>query len=31
MTAGTVPTPNQITRIGITATFGIVLNPINAG
>jgi hypothetical protein len=29
--AGTVPTPNQITRMGITATFGMVLNPIDAG
>ena len=31
MIAGTVPTPNQITRIGTTATFGMELKPISAG
>ena len=31
MIAGTVPIPNQITRIGTTATLGIELNPTSAG
>ena len=31
MIAGTVPTPNQITRIGTTATFGMELKWISAG
>lgn len=31
MIAGMVPTPNQITKMGTTATFGMELNPINAG
>jgi len=31
MMAGTVPMPNQITRIGTTATLGIELKPISTG
>src|ERR1700730_2732359 len=31
MIAGMVPTPNQITKMGTTATFGMELNPIIAG
>src|SRR5262249_3400382 len=31
MIAGMVPIPNQITKIGTTATFGMELNPISAG
>ena len=31
MIAGTVPMPNQITRMGITATLGIELKPTSAG
>ena len=31
MIAGTVPIPNQMTRIGITATFGTELKPISTG
>ncbi len=31
ITAGTAPMPNQITRIGTTATFGMELKPISAG
>ena len=30
-TAGIQPTPNQITRIGTTATFGIALKPTSSG
>src|SRR5215469_11276465 len=30
-TAGTVPIPNQRTRIGTTATLGMELNPISTG
>src|SRR6478736_5254449 len=30
-TAGTQPTPNQITRIGTTATFGMALKPTSIG
>ena len=30
-TAGTQPMPNQITRIGTTATFGMALKPISSG
>src|ERR1700733_2681364 len=30
-TAGTAPAPNQRTKIGTTATFGIVANPISSG
>ncbi len=30
-TAGTVPEPNQSTKIGTTATFGIEENPISKG
>ena len=29
--AGTVPAPNQRTKIGTTATFGMVANPISSG
>ncbi len=31
MTAGIQPTPNQMTRIGTTATFGIELKPTRSG
>jgi hypothetical protein len=30
-TAGTVPMPNQMTRIGTSATLGMALNPIMIG
>jgi hypothetical protein len=30
-TAGTVPIPNQSTRIGTTATLGMELKPISTG
>ena len=30
-TGGSQPTPNQITRIGTTATFGIELKPTSSG
>ncbi|MNX71508.1 hypothetical protein D3C86_1028250 [compost metagenome] len=30
-TAGTVPMPNQMTRIGTSATFGMALKPIISG
>jgi len=29
--AGTVPMPNQMTRIGTSAAFGMELKPINSG
>ena len=31
ITAGIVPIPNQMTRIGTTATFGMALKPIISG
>ena len=31
ITAGTVPTPNQMTRIGTKAAFGTLLNAIKIG
>ena len=31
ITAGKVPMPNQITRMGMIATFGMLLNPIKSG
>ena len=30
-TAGTVPAPNHRTKIGTTATFGILENPMSSG
>ena len=30
-TAGTVPTPNQMTRTGTSAAFGTLLKPIRIG
>ena len=30
-TAGTVPAPNHSTKIGTTATFGMVAKPISSG